>query len=274
MKRLEQYDVYPIPVDDILYDADFNCRGQFTPQSVKDLADSIEQNGLQFPVVVQPYTTKPFRLIAGHRRFKACTTFLKWKEIPATVRADLTEKQAKVLNFTENLERKDLNILEEAKALANCFGRRTPLRQIAGEIKRDTRWVHTRLKLLDLPEDVQLKAAAGLLTTTNINTIWRLSSAEDQRKAAAEIAKIKTRGRRKSIKYLDPKYQDCFKRRKVKSEVRRMVAKMLNAGVEGLGPRALVWAIGEITDEELWQDVLEQLEVQKQLRGVTNAPAD
>jgi ParB family chromosome partitioning protein len=274
MKRLEQYDVYSIPVNDILYDADFNCRGEFTLQSVKNLADSIEQNGLQFPVVVQPFTTKPYRLLAGHRRYKACTTFLKWNEIPATIRADLTEKQAKVLNFTENLERKDLNILEEAKALANCFGRKTPLRQIANEIKRDTRWVHVRLKLLDLPKDVQLKAAAGLLTTTNINAIWRLPSKEDQRKAAAEIAKIKRKGKKQSIKYLDPRYQDCFKRRKVKSEVRNMVARMLNARVEGLGPRALVWAVGEITDEELWQDVLTQLEVQKQLGRVTNAPAD
>lgn len=263
MKRLEQYDVYAIAVDDILYDDNFNCRGQFTPQSVKDLADSIQENGLQFPVVVQPFTKKPYRLIAGHRRFKACTIFLKWKEIPATIRGDLTEKQAKVLNFTENLERKDLNILEEAKALANCFGRHTPLRQIANEIKRDTRWVHTRLKLLDLPQDVQLKAAAGMLSAININTIWRLPTAAEQQQAAREIVNVKRKGKCRTLKYLDPKYQDCFKRRKTKEEVRRMVAKMLNAGVEGLGPRALVWAIGEITDEELWQDALEQLKVQR-----------
>lgn len=263
MKRLEQYDVFPIPTVDIFYDADFNCRGEFTLQSVKDLADSIQENGLQFPVVVQPHDIKPFRLLAGHRRFKACTTFLKWPTIPATIRQDLSEKQAKVLNFTENLERKDLNILEEAKALLNCFGRNAPLREVAKSIKRDTRWVHVRFKLLDLPKEVQEKAAAGLLSNANISTLWRLKSAAEQKKAANEIARVKARGYRKSIKYLDSKYQDCFKRRKTKYEIRRMISKMLNQGADGLGPRALAWALGEIMDEELWQDVIDQVESQQ-----------
>ena len=62
---LEQYDAYPLPLDRIYYDADFNCRGQFTLQSVSDLAESIrlrgggvELKGLDYPIVVQP--------IAGH----------------------------------------------------------------------------------------------------------------------------------------------------------------------------------------------------------------
>lgn len=259
MERLEQYDVYSIAVKDILYDDKFNCRGEFTLQTVKDLADSIQANGLQFPIVVQPHDKKPYRLLAGHRRYKACVTFLKWTHIPATIRTDLTEKQSRILNFTENLERKDLNILEEARALVNCFGRNAPLRAVAKEIKRDTRWVHVRFKLLDLPVEVQTKAALGLLSTTNICSIWRLKSPAEQRKAALEIAKVKSRGYHRSIKYLDSKWQDCFKRRKRKGEIRQMVSRMLNEGVDGLGPRALAWAMGEITDEELWADVLDSL---------------
>jgi len=54
MKRLERYDVFSLPVSQIYYDADFNCRGQFTLQSVEELAQSIDELGLQFPVVVQP----------------------------------------------------------------------------------------------------------------------------------------------------------------------------------------------------------------------------
>ena len=57
MKPLEQYQAYPIPVAAIYYDAAFNCRGEFTLQSVKELADSIAQAGrLICPVAVQPWT--------------------------------------------------------------------------------------------------------------------------------------------------------------------------------------------------------------------------
>lgn len=262
MKRLKEYDVFSIPVGDIYYDAEFNCRGEFTLQSVKDLAESIRENGLQFPIVVQPYNTKPFRLLAGHRRYKAATTFLKWNEIPAQVRPKLTEKQARILNFTENLERKDLNILEEAKALANTFGRDASLRTVAAAIKRDTRWVHVRFKLLDLPDVVQTMAAAGQLSTTNICSIWRLKGDKDRIFGAQQIHLAKGGKHYKSLKHLDPTLRDCYRPRKRKEEIRALVAKMLNAGVEGLGPRLLVWATGALTDKEIWKDVQEHLKVQ------------
>ena len=130
--RLREYDVFALPLSSIYYDADFNCRGQFTLESVSELAESIRQKGggvelrgLDFPVVVQPTAevvgTVPsgfdYRLIAGHRRFRAVEFFLKWADIPAMVRHELTGYQARLLNFTENLERKDLNMLQEAIAL-------------------------------------------------------------------------------------------------------------------------------------------------------------
>jgi transposase len=62
-----------LPVEDIFYDADFNCRGEFTILSVKDLADSIARaGGLICPVTVQPWTGHPgckYRLVVGHRRY-------------------------------------------------------------------------------------------------------------------------------------------------------------------------------------------------------------
>ena len=68
MKPLEQYQAYPIPVAAIYYDADFNCRGEFTLQSVKELADSIAQAGrLICPVAVQPWTNSGLRVPADRR---------------------------------------------------------------------------------------------------------------------------------------------------------------------------------------------------------------
>ena len=186
MQRLEQYDTYPLPLDRIWYDADFNCRGQFTLESVMDLAANIrlrgggvELKGLDFPVVVQPLADvggeKPagfdYRLLAGHRRFKAVQTFLKWPCIPSMIRPGLSDREARMLNFVENLERKDLNVLQEARALGRLFPEGISLRAAAAEIKRPTRWVHARLRLLTLPEEVQELAASGLLAMCNVEMV-------------------------------------------------------------------------------------------------------
>ena len=138
LDRLTQYDTFPVPSKSIYYDADFNCRGAFLLQSVEELAaehsargGGVELKGLDYPIVVQPIADmageKPagfdYRLIAGHRRFKAMEVFLKWSQVPATIRSGLSDHDARMLNFVENLERKDLNPLEEAGRWA-AFTRR------------------------------------------------------------------------------------------------------------------------------------------------------
>ena len=256
MKRLEQYDVYEIPVSDIHYDADFNCRGSFTPQSVKDLADSIQENGLQFPIVVQPWNGK-YRLLAGHRRFTAATLFLKWTTIPASIRKDLTEHQARILNLTENLERKDLNMLEEALALRNLYPNGVPLRVAAKELKRPTRWVHIRFRLLELPEEVQKYAAAGLLSALNLEAILKLPQ-DQQAKAAKEIAQAKEKGKTKHLKI-----KRAFRQRKSKAQIGEMVVRLMNLGLDGLPTRLLAWSAGYVPDEEIKEDIKQYVETHK-----------
>ena len=69
MKPLEQYQAYPIPAAAIYYDAAFNCRGEFTLQSVKELAESIAQAGrLICPVAVQPWTGRAWLRVPADRR--------------------------------------------------------------------------------------------------------------------------------------------------------------------------------------------------------------
>ena len=126
----------------IYYDAAFNCRGEFTLQSVKELADSIAQAGrLICPVAVQPWTNEPgfeYRLIVGHRRFRAVTEFLKWTEIPAYICEGLSDHDARMLNLVENLQRKSLNILEEARAIQNLYPKGSSVREAATELKQPT----------------------------------------------------------------------------------------------------------------------------------------
>jgi len=262
MKRLERYDVFSLPVSQIYYDADFNCRGQFTHQSVEELAQSIDELGLQFPVVVQPaeevdgfeHEGFRWRLIAGHRRYRAVTTFLKWTQIPATVWRGMTDRQARLFNFTENLEREDLNVLEEARALGRLFPKGASLREAARELKRHTRWVQARFRLLKLPEEVQVKVAAGTLSLVDVEVLSQFDSPEDQIKAAAEIAKAKRRGRKPSEGRAGRK----FRYRKTKAQINRMIAELMKHGLDGLTTRALAWAAGSISDGEFEEDIRQQ----------------
>jgi ParB family chromosome partitioning protein len=262
MKRLERYDVFSLPVSEVYYDADFNCRGQFTLQSVEELAQSIDELGLQFPVVVQPaeevegfeHEGFRWRLIAGHRRYRAVTTFLKWTQIPATVWRGMTDRQARLFNFTENLERQDLNVLEEARALGRLFPKGASLREAARELKRHTRWVQARFRLLKLPEEVQIKVAAGTLSLVDVEVLSQFDSPEDQIKAAAEIAKAKRRGRHPS----ETKAGRSFRYRKTKAQINRMIAELMEHGLDGLTTRALAWAAGSISDGEFEEDIRQQ----------------
>ena len=273
VERLIQYDAFALPLRDIYYDAEFNCRGWFPPQSVSDLAENIrlrgggiELRGLDYPVAVQPIADmagqKPagfsYRLIAGHRRFKAIEVFLKWTRIPAMIRAGLSDHEARMLNFVENLERKDLNILEEARGLQHLYPSGVTVRSAAAELKRPTAWVHDRLRLLTLPEEVQQLAATGLLGAVNIKVLIALATPEEQIAAAHKIvASKREHGKTASLHHLDPKYRRKFGYRKSKAAINQMVHKMLGCGITGLGPRMGAWCAGYLSDAEIEEDIEE-----------------
>ncbi len=257
MEPLPEYTAYALPVDRIYYDADFNCRGEFTLQSVSELAESIEDAGrLIYPVTVQPWTEQPgydYRLIAGHRRFKAMTVFLKAATIPSVIVRDLTEHQARLLNVVENLQRKDLNIMEEARALERLYPSGVTLRQAAKELKQTTHWVHVRLRLLKMPVHIQQKAAAGLLSAANIDMLAGMDKPDDQLLAAGKIADARKRGRGNRLPGLDRKYKQSKVR--TREEINQMVERLISAGIDGLAPRVGAWCAGNISDEELAEDI-------------------
>jgi ParB family transcriptional regulator, chromosome partitioning protein len=258
MKPLEEYQAYSIPVADIYYDAEFNCRGEFTLQSVKELADSIAEAGrLICPVAVQPWGKDGFeyRLVVGHRRLKAVTTFLKWAEIPAYICEGLSDHEARMLNFVENLERKNLNILEEARAIQKLYPDGVSLRHAAQELKQPTRWVHVRLRLLELPEEVQQKAAAGLLSAVNLDRIAGAEGPDDQIRLAREITEARERGKGKFLPGLSKTREQPPHTRRTKGEITRVIARMFDAGITGLAPRVAAWCAGNVSDEELIAEI-------------------
>ena len=259
MDRLPAYDVYDVPLSDIWVDPDFNCRSEFTPQSVKSLADSIAKVGrLEIPVILQRredsgvHFQEPYRLVAGFRRHAAVKTFLRWNSILATIREGMDDRAAELLNLTENLERQDLNPLEEARALARRFPNGGSLRVIAKEIGRDCRWVHQRLRLMQLPEELRDKVAAGLLKLLDVEMLVTLPP-EEQVQAADEL--IAARGKNKRKLIVNPRFRRKFRARRGKEEINARIAELMEAGLDGLTTRFGAWIAGYITDDEFDLDI-------------------
>jgi ParB/RepB/Spo0J family partition protein len=269
LKQSEKYVVFDVPLADIFYDEEFNCRGPISPQSVATLAQTIEDDGLQFPIIIQPHegrTGKSYRIVAGHRRFKAYL-FLKRDTIPAMIRENLTERQAQIINFTENLERSDLNMVEEAQVIRRLYpalGTKdsdTSLRGAGKEMKKSARWVEARLRLLELPEKVQKMFASGRLAKHFLDKLWRLKSDEERILTAEQIAKAGVVDRNTGgIRVRHDKLPEHLRRKytktsRSKAEIMKMMVRLLDASIIGLAPRVGAWCAGYITTEELLEDI-------------------
>jgi ParB/RepB/Spo0J family partition protein len=247
-------------LSEIEIDQDANIsRRPFAPHEVDDLAEQIKEMGQRVPAIVRPWGKNGFkyRLVCGYRRAAAC----KLLGI-ATLYVDIqemTDHEANKLNVIENLERKNLSLWEEAVALGRLYPEGKPCREVAQELKRPTRWVNTRFRLLEMQEPIQKAAAAGLLSVQKIDIISRLKKPEDQLRCLDQILKAMKKGNRKDYhRHLDPKFHRHLgpkRPRPSKDEVMSMITEMLSATIVGIGPRALAYTQGIITREELMEDI-------------------
>jgi ParB family chromosome partitioning protein len=275
--RLTEYDVFAIPVEEIWADSDFNCRSAFSPESCRELADSMQSSGLHCAVIVQPIgdvaeLSAPvgnyqWRLLAGHRRLTAAKLLLRWPTIAANVRTGLSDRQARILNFVENLEREDLNILAEAKVIAYLFPGKTAA-MISKELGRDRRWVATRLRLLTLPEPVQALAATGCLASADLDAIAQLESPESQIRAATQLGSADRKVARSARNQVRPPKE---LRRRSKAEISQKVRELLEMGITGLTPRFGAWCAGCIDWQDLESDIFLEIGSGKSILAAFNS---
>ena len=143
-------------------------------EAAKQLVASVRSVGVIEPVIVVPIRRPnghAYRLIAGFRRYTAaCEAGLS--RIPAVVRTGLTDAQVLEIQLVENLQRLDMNPIEEAKAVRDYIAK-TGLDQesAARRIGRSGAWVSLRLGLLSLPEEIQERISDGRLSATHGNAL-------------------------------------------------------------------------------------------------------
>jgi ParB family transcriptional regulator, chromosome partitioning protein len=177
-----------IPVD--LIDSNpFQTRSLVNQEQLAELAASITANGVVQPVLVRPLASGRFQLIAGERRWRASLLAGK-TTVPAMLR-QVSDEQAMEITIVENLQRADLNPMEQARAFER-LGREFHMtqEQMAQRTGKDRATVSNFLRLLKLPSSVQNRVEIGELTFGHARALLALEHAEEMEKAAQRIAAL------------------------------------------------------------------------------------
>ena len=140
----------------------YQPRREFDPEALAELEASIRANGLLQPITVRRKGDS-YELVAGERRLRAVTN-LQWKEIPAVVR-DFDDQTLLVLALVENLQRADLNAIEEARGYHRLLGEFSLTHQeVAEAVGKDRSTITNLLRVLTLPDAIQQLVESGKLS--------------------------------------------------------------------------------------------------------------
>ena len=162
-------------------------RKNFDLESLQQLADSIAEHGLLQPVVVREALGGYYEIIAGERRWRAAK-MAGLSEIPVTI-LTADDRKASELAIIENVQREDLNPMEEAQAykkLQEEYGLTQD--RVASAVGKSRSAVANTLRLLDLPEEAGALVATGKLSEGHAKVLLGTTYEEDLIKAAKEMA--------------------------------------------------------------------------------------
>lgn len=164
-----------------------NPRKTFSEDALRELAENIRQQGLLQPITVRPTATVPdgspsgqhYEIVCGERRYRACKMIDPAMAIPCIVR-DLSDDEAFDAMITENLQRKDIDPIEEAQAFTALCQRGQQLIDIATRFGRTYSYVRDRIRLAQLKEPLRLALSAGKITLRGGYLLARLSDKDQQ----------------------------------------------------------------------------------------------
>jgi ParB family chromosome partitioning protein len=167
----------------------FQTRNQMNEEQLAELAASISANGVVQPILVRPLANGRFQLIAGERRWRASELAGK-TTIPAILR-QVSDEQAMEITIVENLQRADLNPMEQARAFERLSREfHMTQEQMAVRTGKDRATVANFLRLLKLPSTVQARVESGELSFGHARTLLAFEHAEEMEKAAQRIAAL------------------------------------------------------------------------------------
>ena len=173
---------------DLIQRGTYQPRVHFEPEALQDLAESIKSQGVIQPIVVRPIGQGQYELIAGERRWRA-SQLAGMDEIPAVIR-ELDDQTAAAISLIENIQREDLNPLEESRALQRLIDEFSMThQQVADAVGRSRTAVTNLLRLKDLNEDVKKLVDERKLEMGHARALLALTGTE-QSQLAHKVADL------------------------------------------------------------------------------------
>lgn len=177
-------EIFEVYVDDILPNR-FQPRLSFDQNALNELANSIRQHGIIQPLVVRKLGDK-YEIIAGERRYKAAV-LVGLKKVPVIV-MDIDDNKSAEIAIVENIQRKEMTALEEAKAFKKLLDKGYLTQdQLAIRMGKSQPLIANKLRLLNLDEEVQEALLNGQISERHARSLLSIKTPEEQKKVLSEI---------------------------------------------------------------------------------------
>lgn len=178
-------------------------RKKFNEAALSELADSIKQHGVIQPLLVRPLSGGTYQLVAGERRWRA-SRIAGLKEVPVVIK-ELSDEEASVIAMIENLQREDLNAIEEAdgiKYLISKYG--LTQEEVSEKVGKSRSAVANSLRLLKLPESISEYVRDGIISAGHAKALLPLEDEEKMIMLCNKIIKenLSVRETEKAVKEL------------------------------------------------------------------------
>ena len=176
-------------------------RKRFAPEDLNDLAESVKEKGVLQPILVRPIKGEPnlYEIVAGERRWRAAQ-MAKLHDVPVVVR-EMGDSESLEIAIIENVQRADLNAIEEAAAYSELLERfQYTQERVAKEVGKSRSHIANTMRLLTLPESVKAMVRDGRLTAGHARTLIGLPDAEARANAIVTgMLNVRQAERRSSI---------------------------------------------------------------------------
>lgn len=164
------------------------ARKLFDQEKLDELAASIKEHGVIQPVVVRPLNAGLYELIAGERRWRACKS-LGFQRIPAVIK-EYRDLEATAAALIENVQREDLNPLEEAAAYRQLMEDFSLTQEdVSSRVGKSRPFVANMVRLLGLPAEIQDLIASGQISAGHARALLSIGDSKKQLAAASRIAR-------------------------------------------------------------------------------------
>lgn len=194
-------------------------RKTFDEAALQELADSIKQHGVLQPLLVRPLTTGGYQLVAGERRWRA-SRLAELKEVPVIIK-ELSDTEAMEIAIIENLQREDLNPIEEAEGLQALIDKcGFTQEEVATSVGKSRPAITNALRLLRLPEEVRQMTKDGDISAGHARALLAFDNEPmmlecakqivDKKLTVRDVEKMAKRPKTSKIKDSSGRARDSF----------------------------------------------------------------